>query len=55
MAKHFQSRFKGAVGTVYKLKAACAKLGYRRNTQSRDLQRIIFLNYSLTGLYSDKV
>lgn len=30
MAKHFESRFKGIVGAAYKLKAACAKLGYRR-------------------------
>ena len=30
MARHFKSRFKGLVGTAYALKAACAKLGYRR-------------------------
>ena len=30
MARHFESRFKGLVGTAHALKAACAKLGYRR-------------------------
>jgi hypothetical protein len=30
MARHFESRFKGLVGTAYALKAACAKLGYKR-------------------------
>lgn len=30
MAQHFESRFKGLVGTAYKLKAACEVLGYRR-------------------------
>jgi REP element-mobilizing transposase RayT len=30
MATHFESRFKGLVGTVYELQAACKKLGYRR-------------------------
>jgi REP element-mobilizing transposase RayT len=30
MAQHFESRFKGLVGTAYKLKAACESLGYRR-------------------------
>jgi hypothetical protein len=30
MATHFESRFKGLVGTVYQLKTACKQLGYRR-------------------------
>ena len=30
MAQHFESRFKGLVGSAYKLKAACEALGYRR-------------------------
>jgi hypothetical protein len=30
MARHFESRFKGLVGTAYRLKAACQSLGYRR-------------------------
>jgi REP element-mobilizing transposase RayT len=30
MAQHFESRFKGLVGTAYTLKAACESLGYRR-------------------------
>jgi REP element-mobilizing transposase RayT len=30
MTQHFESRFKGLVGAAYKLKAACATLGYRR-------------------------
>jgi REP element-mobilizing transposase RayT len=30
MAQHFESRFKGLVGTAYTLRAACESLGYRR-------------------------
>jgi REP element-mobilizing transposase RayT len=30
MAKHFESKFKGLVGSAHKLKAACQKLGYQR-------------------------
>ncbi|MFO7593865.1 MAG: transposase [Pseudomonadota bacterium] len=30
MAQHFESRFKGLVGSAYKLKAACESLGYQR-------------------------
>jgi REP element-mobilizing transposase RayT len=30
MAEHFESRFKGLVGTAYRLKAACENLGYKR-------------------------
>ena len=30
MAQHFESRFKGLVGTAYTLKSVCTKLGYRR-------------------------
>jgi hypothetical protein len=30
MTRHFESRFKGLVGAVYRLKAACETLGYRR-------------------------
>jgi hypothetical protein len=30
IATHFESRFKGLVGTVYRLQAACKQLGYRR-------------------------
>jgi hypothetical protein len=30
MATHFESRFKGLVGAVYKLQTACKQLGYRR-------------------------
>jgi REP element-mobilizing transposase RayT len=30
MTRHFESRFKGLVGAVYQLKAACETLGYRR-------------------------
>jgi hypothetical protein len=30
MATHFESRFKGLVGTAYQLQAACKRLGYRR-------------------------
>ena len=30
MAKHFESRFKGLVGTVQRLRNACEALGYRR-------------------------
>ena len=31
LAKHFESKFKGLVGSVLSLKAACKKLGYKRN------------------------
>ena len=30
MTQHFESRFKGLVGTSYALKAVCRKLDYRR-------------------------
>lgn len=30
MTQHFESRFKGLVGSVYELKQACQKLGYQR-------------------------
>ena len=30
MTRHFEGRFKGLVGTAFRLKAACKKLGYRR-------------------------
>jgi len=30
MTQHFESRFKGLVGTAYTLKAACESLGYKR-------------------------
>jgi hypothetical protein len=30
MTQHFESSFKGLVGTSYELKAACRKLGYQR-------------------------
>lgn len=30
IAWHFESRFKGLVGSAYILKAACESLGYRR-------------------------
>jgi hypothetical protein len=30
MTQHFESRFKGLVGTSYALKAACRKLDYQR-------------------------
>jgi len=30
MSRHFESRFKGLVGTAYAVKAACRQLGYRR-------------------------
>jgi len=30
MTQHFESKFKGLVGTAYKLKQICQKLGYKR-------------------------
>jgi hypothetical protein len=30
MTQHFESKFKGLVGSCYQLKKACQKLGYRR-------------------------
>ena len=30
MAEHFESKFKGLVGSAFKLKATCQKLGYKR-------------------------
>ncbi|MCG7977031.1 MAG: hypothetical protein G8D81_20245 [gamma proteobacterium symbiont of Clathrolucina costata] len=32
MTQHFESRFKGLVGTSYKLKEACQRLGYHRTS-----------------------
>ena len=32
MSEHFESRFKGLVGTAYTLKAACESLGYQRTS-----------------------
>ena len=30
LAQHFESRFKGLVGTAYTLRQVCEKLGYQR-------------------------
>lgn len=32
MSQHFESRFKGLVGSIYRLKQACRQLGYQRTT-----------------------
>ncbi|MCU7847018.1 MAG: transposase [Candidatus Thiodiazotropha sp. (ex Lucinoma kastoroae)] len=41
MTQHFESRFKGLVGTVHSLKAACQKLGYRRTPNLTVCQRLL--------------
>lgn len=41
MASHFESRFKSLVGTAYKLKAACQRLGYRRISALSECQRLL--------------
>ncbi|MCU7874612.1 MAG: transposase [Candidatus Thiodiazotropha sp. (ex Lucinoma borealis)] len=41
MTQHFESRFKGLVGTVQNLKAACQKLGYRRTPNLTVCQRLL--------------
>lgn len=41
MASHFESRFKSLVGTAYKLKAACHRLGYRRISTLSECQRLL--------------
>jgi REP element-mobilizing transposase RayT len=41
MAQHFESQFKGLVGTVYKLKAACRELGYRRTPSLGACRRLL--------------
>jgi REP element-mobilizing transposase RayT len=41
MARGFESRFKGLVGTAFKLKAACARLGYRRTPNLGMCQRLL--------------
>jgi REP element-mobilizing transposase RayT len=41
MARSFESRFKGFVGTAFKLKAACAKLGYRRTPNLNACQALL--------------
>jgi REP element-mobilizing transposase RayT len=40
MTQEFESRFKGLVGTAFKLKAACAKLGYQRTPNLNMCQRL---------------
>ena len=30
MSQHFESRFKGLVGTAYSLRTACQRMGYQR-------------------------
>ncbi|MCU7838545.1 MAG: transposase [Candidatus Thiodiazotropha sp. (ex Troendleina suluensis)] len=41
MTQHFESRFKGLVGTVNSLKAACQRLGYRRTPNLTVCQRLL--------------
>ncbi len=41
MTKSFESNFKGLVGTAFKLKAACAKLGYKRTPNLNICQRLL--------------
>ncbi|MCU7922174.1 MAG: hypothetical protein KZQ88_05695, partial [Candidatus Thiodiazotropha sp. (ex Dulcina madagascariensis)] len=41
MTQHFESRFKGWVGAVYTLKAACQRLGYRRTPNLSACQRLL--------------
>lgn len=41
MADGFESRFKGLVGTAFKLKAACARLGYKRTPNLDVCRRLL--------------
>ncbi len=41
MAQHFESRFKGLVGSALKLKAACETLGYRRTPNLAACQKLL--------------
>lgn len=41
IAKGFESRFKGFVGTAFKLKSVCAKLGYKRTPNLNICQRLL--------------
>ncbi|MCU7921016.1 MAG: hypothetical protein KZQ95_22055 [Candidatus Thiodiazotropha sp. (ex Epidulcina cf. delphinae)] len=41
MTQHFESKFKGLVGTAYTLKAACQILGYRRTPNLSVCQRLL--------------
>ena len=38
LTQHFESRFKGLVGTAYKLKQVCEKLGYQRTPGLKNCQ-----------------
>jgi REP element-mobilizing transposase RayT len=40
MTHEFESQFKGIVGTAFKLKAACARLGYKRTPNLNMCQRL---------------
>jgi REP element-mobilizing transposase RayT len=41
MTQHFESKFKGLVGTVNSLKKACKKLGYRRTPNLTACQQLL--------------
>ncbi|MEJ2622599.1 MAG: transposase, partial [Candidatus Thiodiazotropha sp.] len=41
MTQHFESKFKGLVGTVHSLKKACKQLGYRRTPNLAACQRLL--------------
>ena len=41
MTQEFESRFKGLVGTAFKLKAACVNLGYKRTPNLNMCQRLL--------------
>ena len=38
LTQHFENRFKGLVGTAYKLKQVCEKLGYQRTPGLKNCQ-----------------
>ena len=38
LTKHFESRFKGLVGTAYQLKRVCEQLGYQRAPGMKNCQ-----------------
>ena len=39
LTQHFESRFKGLVGTAYQLKKVCEKLGYQRAPGLKNCQK----------------
>jgi len=39
LTQHFESKFKGLIGSVYRLKQVCRKMGYRRTPGRRSCEQ----------------